>query len=244
MEKWQNKIRSLCQFLRGWAKNVSGSYKKEKVKLLALTGDLDKIAETRLLISEELDRKNAMKDRLAKLLREEELKWYQRAKTKRVLEGDRNTKYYHMIANGKHRKTRIFQLEQDEGVIKGETQLKKYITAYYKGLFGRPEESNFSLVESLREDIPQVSEEENNVLTKVFTEEEVKAAVFQMEYNKASGPDDFPAEFYQVFWEVIKDDLMAIFSEFHLGRLPLHSLNFGIITLLPKQKEVKENSIV
>jgi hypothetical protein len=32
----------------------------------------------------------------------------------------------------------------------------------------------------------------------------------QMEKNKAPGPDGFPAEFYQSFWEVIKKDLMAM----------------------------------
>jgi len=53
------------------------------------------------------------------LLREEEIKWFQRAKTKDLLEGDNNTKYFHMVANGKRRKTRIFQLEQEGGVIEG-----------------------------------------------------------------------------------------------------------------------------
>jgi hypothetical protein len=32
---------------------------------------------------------------------------------------------------------------------------------------------------------------------------------------------------------------MPLFKEFHNGSLNLYSLNFGIITLLPKQKEVK-----
>jgi hypothetical protein len=49
-------------------------------------------------------------------------------------------------------------------------------------------------------DIPQVSPEENDVLISSFTGSEVKEAVFQMEHNKAPGPDGFPAEFYQVFW--------------------------------------------
>ncbi len=96
------------------------------------------------------------------------------------------------------------------------------------------------MVESQKEDIAQVSDLENEMLTKIFTEEEVKQAIIQMEHNKAPGPDGFPAEFYQVFWEVIKEDLMAIFIEFHEGKLPLHSLNFGIITLLPKQKEARQ----
>jgi hypothetical protein len=30
MQKWQNKIRRLRQFLRVWAKNMNGVYKKEK----------------------------------------------------------------------------------------------------------------------------------------------------------------------------------------------------------------------
>jgi len=62
----------------------------------------------------------------------------------------------------------------------------------------------------------------------------VRNAVFLMEHNKAPGPDGFPAEFYQVFWNVIKDDLMALFSDFHREDLNLFSLNFGIITLIPK----------
>ena len=79
--------------------------------------------------------------------------------------------------------------------------------------------------------------EENELLTSEFTISEVKDAVFQMEHNKAPGPDGFPAEFYQVFWEVIKDDLMALFTDFHKEDLNLFSLNFGIITLIPKVQE-------
>jgi hypothetical protein len=59
-------------------------------------------------------------------------------------------------------------------------------------------------------------------------------AIFKMEHNKAPGPDGFPAEFYQYFWDVIKNDLMALFSDFSTGCLQLHSLNFGTIILLPK----------
>jgi hypothetical protein len=83
-------------------------------------------------------------------------------------------------------------------------------------------------------DIPQVSDEENEILIADFTENEVREAVFQMEHNKAPRPDGFPAEFYQVFWGVIKDDLLAMFYDFHMDSLDLFSLNFGIITLIPK----------
>jgi hypothetical protein len=45
--------------------------------------------------------------KLAKLLREEEIKFYDKAKVIDVLLGDNNTKYFQMVANGKHRKKRI-----------------------------------------------------------------------------------------------------------------------------------------
>jgi hypothetical protein len=37
-----------------------------------------------------------------------------------------------------------------------------------------------------------VSIEENNLLTALYIEEEVKKAIFQIEHNKAPDPDDFP----------------------------------------------------
>jgi hypothetical protein len=74
-------------------------------------------------------------------------------------------------------------------------------------------------------------------MTAGFTEKEVKEVIFDMKHNKAPGPDGFPAKFYQTFSEIIKDDLMALFKELHNGSLPLFHLNYGIITLLPKNKE-------
>jgi hypothetical protein len=65
------------------------------------------------------------------LLREEEIKWYQRAKVQDLLQGDSNTKYFQMVANGKFRKTRIFQLKDGNQVITGESELKQHITTYY-----------------------------------------------------------------------------------------------------------------
>nr|ABB47332.1 hypothetical protein LOC_Os10g21740 [Oryza sativa Japonica Group] len=52
----------------------------------------------------------------------------------------------------------------------------------------------YKKLDRVLDDIPKVSMEENNFLTKEFTEEEVKHVVFQMEHKKAPGLDGFPAE--------------------------------------------------
>jgi hypothetical protein len=85
------KMRRVRQHLRGWAKHVSGVYKKEITTLLNKLDELDKKAEHTLLNDSERDLKHIFNERLAKLLREEELKWYQRAKVKHLLKGDANT---------------------------------------------------------------------------------------------------------------------------------------------------------
>jgi hypothetical protein len=90
-------------------------------------------------------------------------------------------------------------LEQEEGTIVGDENLKTYITEYYKKLFGAPDYNSFSLMEERVMDIPQLSQVENTLLVSPFTEEEVFEAISQMERNKSPGPDGFPAEFYQHF---------------------------------------------
>jgi hypothetical protein len=121
-----------------------------------------------------------------------------------------------------------------KGFVVGDDCLKHHITNYYKDLFGQPEASGVSLVEDQVLDIPQISQEENESLIAAFTEFEVRNAVFQMEHNKAPGPDGFPAKFYQVFWGIIKADLLPLFADQHSEALDLYSLNFGIITLITK----------
>jgi hypothetical protein len=164
MRCWQLKIRRSRQHLRGWAKHTSGVNKKEKKELLDKLDTLDKKVETSLLSPQELDVKQCLNMRLCELLREEEIKWYQRSKAKHLLEGEANAKYFHLLVNGRHRKTRIFQLQDGDNIISGDEDLKdlkKHITTYYKGLFGRTEESTFTLDAGRTGGIPQVTKEDN-----------------------------------------------------------------------------------
>jgi hypothetical protein len=136
LQRWQSKIRRLRQYLRGWASNTAGTYKKEKKTLLALLQNLDKKAENDMLNDQEINLKHYLKERLVTLLREEELKWSKRAKVKTLLEVDANTRFFHLVAKGKHRKQLIYRLEDDQGVVISVDNLKRHITNYYNNLFG------------------------------------------------------------------------------------------------------------
>ena len=103
-------------------------YKAQKENLQSIVTDLDTQAEFRTLTNDERNQLESARDDLIKLLREEELKYYQRAKVTDVLLGDNNTRYFQMVANGKHRKKHIFSLEHEGGKIVGQYNLKGHIT--------------------------------------------------------------------------------------------------------------------
>ena len=66
-----------------------------------------KAESTPLSESERVAKKDA-DECLANLRRVEKAKWAQRAKVKYIQEGGSNTRYFHLIANGKHRKKKEF----------------------------------------------------------------------------------------------------------------------------------------
>jgi mannosylglycoprotein endo-beta-mannosidase len=134
---------------------VTGVLKKEKLRLFAIIDDLEALAKTTPLSTQQIELKNQSNAMIESLLREEELKWYQRSKSKFILEGDSNTRYFHSVANGRHRKKSIHSLVQDEGAIEGLDNLKSYITNYYKNLFGSPKEGNFYMDGTERRTFPK-----------------------------------------------------------------------------------------
>jgi hypothetical protein len=60
---------------------------------------------------------------------------------------------------------------------------------------------------------PLVSDEMNEALLSPVQLPELEKVVFNMKKGKAPGPDGFPIEFFQEFWELIKLDLLDVVQE-------------------------------
>ena len=67
-----------------------------------------------------------------------------------------------------------------------------------------------------------------------FLEREVKDVIFGMDKNKAPGSDGFSLAFFQACWDVLKDDIMAVFSYFHVCGKFEKSFNSTFISLIHK----------
>ena len=67
--------------------------------------------------------------------------------------------------------------------------------------------------------------------------EEVHYGVFQLNRDKAPSTNGFTMALYQECWDVIKENLMKVFHEFHSSRIINRSTNATFIVLVPKKSQ-------
>ena len=97
----------------------------------------------------------------------EELMWQRRGGENWLLKGDSNTGYFHGVANGRKRKCLIKSLMDGDRVIEDKEELKKYITDFYKGLFGSESEPRIKLGSEFWNLKGRVDELDNQLLVKL-----------------------------------------------------------------------------
>jgi hypothetical protein len=82
-------------------KEYKRAIQERKKEITNKLEQLDKKVECTMLSPQEVDVKHCLNMRLMQLLRDEEIKWYERPKSYKLLQGDSNTRYFHLDANGK-----------------------------------------------------------------------------------------------------------------------------------------------
>ncbi|WJX55720.1 hypothetical protein P8452_41455 [Trifolium repens] len=135
---------------------------------------------------------------LSEILKKEELMWFQRSRTKWLIDGDRNTRYYHLKTVSRRRRNNVIMLRDDHGEwIEESVKLKEHANNFYKALFTiSPHIPNWQHTDIT---FPELEKEEIDGLGAEFTDNEIKSAVYDMNPWKAPGPDGFPAGFLSIF---------------------------------------------
>jgi hypothetical protein len=197
------------------------------------------LAESRPLTPQEKESFSQASKELNDIWAMEEIKARPRARERDIKEGDRNTKYFHVVANQRKRKTTIHSIEGPAGAKENIEEIIRVATDYYKGLFKYEPRPELKIAKDFFREEDKMTAEENEALALEFTEEEVRKAIFYSYSDGAPGPDGLSLMFYQHFWEVIKIDLMEMFRDLHKGELDLYRLNFALITVIPMEKDAR-----
>uniref|UniRef100_A0A803LPV9 Uncharacterized protein n=1 Tax=Chenopodium quinoa TaxID=63459 RepID=A0A803LPV9_CHEQI len=101
--------------------------------------------------------------------------------------------------------------------------LERLITVYFTDLFATSSPTGFQ--GAIKGIGHVVSDEMNASLDKEPTEEEIKAALFQMHPNKAPRPDGIRAIFYQKFRHIVEHDIVNFVSKWWRGDRDLNNIN-------------------
>ena len=150
-------------------------------------------------------------------------------------EGDRNTKFFHRIANSHRRCNTINrllvdgELSSDQGIIEG------CISHFYRQLYSETEVHRPFLDEVV---FSSIFKEDVNWLDRPCKEDEVFRVVLDFNGDKAPGPDGFSVAFFQSYWCLLKTDIMNVFHNFHSQAVFEKSLNTTFLALIPKKNDV------
>ena len=199
---------------------------------------LDKKYELGVISESEREVMNSVLTELEEIWKLEEIKARQRSRERDVKEGDHNTAYFQAVANQRRKKT-INALEGPDGLIEDTPSMLQHAGEFYKSLFGQEPTLGLSLGENFWSAEEILKEEERGFLEASFSERDVKDAVFGSYAEGAPGPGGLPFLFYQVFWEVVKEDLLNLFRAFEDGSLNLARLNYATVVLIPRENEAK-----
>uniref|UniRef100_A0A2N9HXJ9 Reverse transcriptase domain-containing protein n=1 Tax=Fagus sylvatica TaxID=28930 RepID=A0A2N9HXJ9_FAGSY len=242
------KLKSLKVDLRRWNKETFGDVNVRKHDLQAQIQDFDFLEETRPLSEEEGVAKEHLKAELENVLLLEEIKWRQTSRATWLREGDKNTKFFHRVANSNRRFNSIDHLmvngtvSIDHLMVNGtvttdQSEIGEELVSFYKGLFS-DDEVRRPLLDGL--EFSSIEETDRIILDRQFTEDEVWGVVRNMSGEKAPGPDGFSLVFFQSCWDIIKQDVMSVFHDFHASRDFVKSLNVTFLALIPKKPGAQE----
>ena len=192
---------------------------------------MDALENLRSLTVPENNFRKIIKNHLLRLLEYQNQYWKERCTVRWVKFGDENTKFFQVMATDRYRKNNVATLQTPEGLVVEDHNGKEALLFHaYSDRLGTssPTQMHF--------DLPSLIRHNANLdhLTLPFTHEEIDLVVKEMPGDRAPGLDGFSGLFLKACWPIIKNDFYNLCNEFHRGDLNLESLNYGYITLIPK----------
>uniref|UniRef100_A0A3B3WIQ9 Reverse transcriptase domain-containing protein n=1 Tax=Poecilia mexicana TaxID=48701 RepID=A0A3B3WIQ9_9TELE len=116
-------------------------------------------------------------------------------------------------------------------------EIRKSFEKYYQKLYALKEQDGLEKTNALLNGLllPTVSNEQNEILTKNITIQEIEKAINKLKPNKSPGPDGFNADWYKIYLKDLSPVLLRTFNwVLNGGQIP-PSWKETMITVIPKE---------
>eukprot|EP00253_Pinus_taeda_P010247 PITA_10247 len=148
--------------------------------------------------------------------------------------GDKNTSFFHNNIKLRRAGNQIDEIEVEGKELSDQEEIKEATYNHFKSLLSiAPQQMDnldfLSAVES------KISDSQNKELDQDITEEEIRAATFSMQQDKAPGPDGFTVAFDQNHWETIKKNFVWMVKNVFQNHKMGENTKSSHIALIPKE---------
>jgi hypothetical protein len=194
----KEKLKLMKGALKEWhsthSQNLSSRIDSLKVRLagLDLKGEEDALSE------EELEDLHGVTTDIHSLSRLQASIIWQQSRSRWLREGDANSKYFHSMLASRRRGNSISSVQVDGNTLAGVQPIRQAVFSHFASHF-KARTLDRPGVENLR--FNRLTAVESSSLTKLFTETEVRSAVWDCDSFKSPGPDGVNFGFFKDFFK-------------------------------------------
>ena len=123
----------------------------------------------------------------------EEISWRQKSRETWLKEGDRNTRFFHRMANAHRRRNCLKSICINGRKLDKEADIKDGLVDAFQNLLSTPGGWSPSLSDLA---FNRIGSEDVTRLEETFSEDEIWTAISGLNSDKAPGPDGFPLAFW------------------------------------------------
>ena len=148
----------------------------------------------RALNEQELEARKEAREDFKKWAIMEEILWRQKSRETWLKEGDKNTRFFHKMANSNSRRNCLKKIKVNGNWLSEDQEIQRGVMRAYQDLLSDPGVWHPSMSSML---FDRIGSEEATRLEEMFSMEEVYLALSELNGDKAPGPDGFPIAFWQ-----------------------------------------------
>jgi len=227
----RQKLKLMKMSLKEWhqqhSQNLNGKITTVKNRISLL----DSKGEMFVLHADEMTELHDLSLNLHSLSRAQNSINWQKSRMNWLQEGDANSKFFHGVMSNRRRQNAINMVTVGGVNIEGVQNIRVAVYDHFSNHFKAFRELRPSLQGT---HFSKLSYGQAGSLTKPFSVEEVKQAVWDCDGLKSLRPDGINFDFIKKIWEILQDDFMTFLMEFHHNGKLSKGINSTFIALIPK----------
>eukprot|EP00253_Pinus_taeda_P026164 PITA_26164 len=242
MHTFQLKLKELKGRIKKWNKEEFGNIMEDKQKLEKEMESLQQKMIMEGRTEESISKEGVILGKLEERRKQEEVLWRKKSRIKWLMEGERNTKFFHQAMIKHRQRNKILSIKDKNGNrVVEQAEIEQVLIDHHKGILSEPQAHRMQAIQEICSAIPRlVTEDQNKALMRAVTLEEIEETVKAMKKGTAPGPDGFTVDFFQAGWHFLGKEILELVEESRMNQKVWPAINSTFYALIPKGDNLED----